>query len=103
MTVSSRTKVAREEALMKFDGESTEIFAADDLTGSLRAAAELTGCSHHTVARHVGLGRIPYVSAGGPCLQGLEPGSRRPRVVLPEVDGVTTSATLRPGWCLWLR
>ena len=31
-----------------------EILAAYDLTGSLRAAAELTGCSHHTVARHVG-------------------------------------------------
>nr|WP_246021471.1 IS21 family transposase [Arthrobacter echini] len=30
-----------------------EILAAYDLTGSLRAAAELTGCSHHTVARHV--------------------------------------------------
>jgi transposase len=51
--VSSRTKVAREEALMKFDGEIMEILAAYDLTGSLRAAAELTGCSHHTVARHV--------------------------------------------------
>ena len=53
MTVSSRTKVAREEALMKLDGEIMEILAAYDLTGSLRAAAELTGCSHHTVARHV--------------------------------------------------
>lgn len=30
-----------------------EILAAFDLTGSLRAAAELTGCSHHTVAAHV--------------------------------------------------
>ncbi|GGA00513.1 hypothetical protein GCM10011359_31320 [Nesterenkonia alkaliphila] len=30
-----------------------EILAAYDLTGSLRGAAELTGCSHHTVARHV--------------------------------------------------
>ncbi len=30
-----------------------EILAAYDLTGSLRATAELTGCSHHTVARHV--------------------------------------------------
>ena len=38
---------------MKFDGEIMEILAAYDLTGSLRAAAELTGCSHHTVARHV--------------------------------------------------
>ncbi len=38
---------------MKFDGEIMEILAAYDLAGSLRAAAELTGCSHHTVARHV--------------------------------------------------
>lgn len=30
-----------------------EILAAYDLTGSLRAAAALAGCSHHTVARHV--------------------------------------------------
>jgi len=26
---------------------------AFDLTGSLRDAAELVGCSHHTVAKHV--------------------------------------------------
>jgi len=38
---------------MKFDGEIMEILAAYDLTRSLRAAAEITGCSHHTVARHV--------------------------------------------------
>lgn len=38
---------------MKFDGEIMEILEAFDLTGSLRSAAELTGCSHHTVARHV--------------------------------------------------
>ena len=30
-----------------------EMLAAHDLTGSVRAAAELTGRSHHTVARHV--------------------------------------------------
>nr|WP_231497278.1 IS21 family transposase [Arthrobacter sp. MA-N2] len=30
-----------------------EILATYDLTGSLRATAELTGCSHHTVAKHV--------------------------------------------------
>lgn len=35
------------------DVEIMEILAAYDLTGSFRAAAELTGCSHHTVARHV--------------------------------------------------
>ncbi len=38
---------------MKVDEEIIEILAAYDLTGSLRATAELTGCSHHTVARHV--------------------------------------------------
>ena len=32
---------------MKFDGEIMEILEAYDLTGSLRSAAELTGCSHH--------------------------------------------------------
>lgn len=38
---------------MKSDGEIMEILDAYDLTGSLRATAELTGCSHHTVAKHV--------------------------------------------------
>jgi len=38
---------------MKFDGEIMEILAAYDLTGSLRAAAALAGCSHHTVQKHV--------------------------------------------------
>ena len=38
---------------MKFDGQIVEILAVYDLTGSLRAIAELTICSHHTVARHV--------------------------------------------------
>ncbi len=30
-----------------------EVLEAFDLTGSLRDAAELEGCSHHTVARYV--------------------------------------------------
>ena len=38
---------------MKSDGEIMEILAAYDLTGSLRSAAELSGCSHHPVAHHV--------------------------------------------------
>lgn len=38
---------------MKSDGAIMEILAAYDLTGSLRAAAALAGCSHHTVAHHV--------------------------------------------------
>jgi transposase len=38
---------------MKSDGEIMEILAAYDLTGSVRSAADLVGCSHHTVAAHV--------------------------------------------------
>ena len=38
---------------MKSDGEIMEILKAYDLTGSYRAAAELCGCSHHTVAKAV--------------------------------------------------
>ncbi len=38
---------------MKSDGEIMEILAAFDLLGSVRAAADLVGCSHHTVAAHV--------------------------------------------------
>jgi molybdenum-dependent DNA-binding transcriptional regulator ModE len=33
--------------------EIMEILEAYDLTGSFRDAAELAGCSHHTVANHV--------------------------------------------------
>jgi hypothetical protein len=50
---------------VKSAGEVMEILAAFDLTGSLRDAAELAGCSHHTVARYVAAreqGRAP----GGP-------------------------------------
>jgi hypothetical protein len=52
-----------------------EILAAFDLTGSLRDAGELAGCSHHTVARYVAAreeGRVP----GGPP-------ARRPGVIDP--------------------
>ena len=38
---------------MKSDEEIMEILEAYDLTGSLRDAAELAGCSHHTVAQYV--------------------------------------------------
>lgn len=38
---------------MKSDGELMEILNAYDLTGSYRAAADLCGCSHHTVAKAV--------------------------------------------------
>jgi hypothetical protein len=43
-----------------------EILAAYDLTGSLRDAGELAGCSHHTVGRYVaarGEGRVPGAAA----------------------------------------
>jgi hypothetical protein len=38
---------------LKSAEEIMEILEAFDLTGSLRDAAELAGCSHHTVARYV--------------------------------------------------
>ncbi|MDQ0864648.1 hypothetical protein QF036_002229 [Arthrobacter globiformis] len=38
---------------MKDALETVKILAAYDLTKSLRAAAELSGCSHHTVDRPV--------------------------------------------------
>jgi DNA-directed RNA polymerase specialized sigma24 family protein len=36
---------------LKSDGEIMEILNAYDLTGSYRAAADLCGCSHHTVRK----------------------------------------------------
>src|SRR5690349_7673315 len=47
---------------VKSGREIVEILEAYDLTGSYRAAAELAGCDHHTVARYVKLrneGRSP--------------------------------------------
>ena len=38
---------------MKSAEEIMEILDAYDLTGSLRDAGELAGCSHHTVKRYV--------------------------------------------------
>jgi molybdenum-dependent DNA-binding transcriptional regulator ModE len=38
---------------VKSAGEIMEMLEAYDLTGSLPDAAELVGCSHHTVARYV--------------------------------------------------
>jgi transposase len=46
---------------LKSAEEIMEILEAYDLTGSFRDAAELAGCSHHTVAGHVGAR-----DAGGP-------------------------------------
>ena len=56
-----------------------EILAAFDLIGSLRAAADYVGCSHHTVARVVA-----ERDAGG-----TGPPERRPRLIdefLPKVE-----------------
>jgi hypothetical protein len=41
------------EGCVKSDEEIMEILEAYDLTGSCRGAAELAGCSHHTVAHYV--------------------------------------------------
>lgn len=38
---------------MKDGKEVTELLKAFDFTESYRAAAELVGCDHHTVAHHV--------------------------------------------------
>ena len=56
-----------------------EILAAFDLMGSFHAAADVAGCSHHTVARVVA-----ERDAGG-----AVPRSRRPRLVdefLPKIE-----------------
>jgi len=57
-----------------------EILEAFDLTGSLRDAAELAGCSHHTVARYVAAR-----GAGGLC----DAPATRPQLIdefLPKVE-----------------
>jgi len=64
---------------LKSDGEIMEILAAFDLTGSLRAAAELVGCSHHTVAAHVAAR-----DAGRP----VGDLARRPQVTDPFLDKI---------------
>ena len=55
---------------MKSDGELMEILNAYDLTGSYRAAAELCGCSHHTVKKAV-----------EDRAAGLPPAARRARMI----------------------
>jgi transposase len=65
---------------LKSAEESMQILAAFDLTGSLRAAADLAGCSHHTVAR-----LVAERDAGGDG----PPRVRRPRLIdefLPKVE-----------------
>jgi hypothetical protein len=65
---------------LKSAEEIMEILEAYDLTGSLRAAAELAGCSHHTVARYVAARE-----AGGR----VEQAAARPQLIdefLPKVE-----------------
>ena len=65
---------------MKCAGEIMEILEAFDLTGSLRDAAELAGCSHHTVGRYVAARE-----AGGLC----DRPAARPQLIdefLPKVE-----------------
>ena len=63
---------------MKSAEESMEILAACDLMGSFHAAADVAGCSHHTVARVVAERDA-----------GARPRSCRPRLVdefLPKIE-----------------
>ena len=66
---------------MKSAEEIMNILEAYDLTGSLRDAAELAGCSHHTVARYVAERERGRALPGGP--------ARRPGVIdefLPKLE-----------------
>ena len=66
---------------MKSAEEIMNILEAYDLTGSLRDAAELVGCSHHTVARYVAAREQGRAVPGGP--------ARRPGVIdefLPKLE-----------------
>ena len=66
---------------MKSAGEIMNILEAYDLTGSLRDAAELAGCSHHAVARYVAGRERGRAVPGGP--------ARRPGVIdefLPKLE-----------------
>ena len=66
---------------MKSAEEIMEILEAYDLTGSFRDAAELAGCSHHTVAAHVARRDAGLVG---------RPAAARPMLIdgfLPRVEG----------------
>ncbi|GDY33646.1 IS21 family transposase [Gandjariella thermophila] len=60
---------------MKSAEEIMQILEAYDLTGSLRDAAELVGCSHHTVARYVAAREEGRLSPGR--------AARRPMLIDP--------------------
>src|SRR5664279_216311 len=66
---------------MKSAEEIMNVLEAYDLTGSYRDAAELAGCSHHTVAHYVALRAAGKLTAGQ--------GARRPQLVdefLPKLE-----------------
>lgn len=73
-----------------------EILEAFDLTGSYRAAAELAGCDHHTVAHYVALreaGRAPKRM----CAERVEPRvGRQRRTTSPGVDSPAPSPLQAP-------
>jgi hypothetical protein len=80
-----------------------EILRAFDLTGSFRDAAELAGCSHHTVARYVAArdaGRlVPGVPSMAAVKECTHPTSR-PVVASPGLHG-----SWSPDWvprCAWV-
>jgi hypothetical protein len=55
-TGGRQTRPVDREERVKYYEEVMEMLEAFDLTGSFRAAGELAGCSHHTVAHWVALG-----------------------------------------------
>ena len=74
ISVPGRGRVKSAEEIMN-------ILEAYDLTGSLRDAAELVGCSHHTVARYVAARERGWAVPGSP--------ARRPGVIdefLPKLE-----------------
>ena len=68
---------------MKSREEIMNMLEAFDLTGSLRDAGELAGCSHHTVAAYVARRDEGQLGGAGPV--------RRERIIdpwLPKIEGV---------------
>jgi len=65
-----------------------EILEAFDLTGSLRDAAALAGCSHHTVARYV-----EAREAGGQ----LDKAAVRPQLIDEFLPKVASGCCIRAG------
>ena len=87
MFLPARLVVARPEPAetrgnkLKSYEEVMQILEAFALTNSYRAAAELAGCSHHTVAHYVAMrdeGRLPEV--------GAQP--ERPKLIDPHLDKI---------------